>query len=185
MAERVQCTSSSPMIKWFGELTASDVARVGGKNASLGERFASLSMSGIRVPDGFAVTAAAYWAVLDANDLRVPIGRLLSEPRDEPAALQRVGAAIRGLIAAATFPPELTAAITTAYRRLADQDGVTELDVAVRSSATAEDLPEASFAGQHESFLNVSGESGVVEAVRACMASLFTDRAISYRAADR
>ena len=184
MAERAQSTSSSPMIKWLGELTASDVATVGGKNASLGEMFTSLSKSGIRVPDGFAVTAAAYWAVLDANDLRVPIGRLLDEARDGAAALQRVGAAIRELIAAATFPPELTEAITTAYRRLAALDEVAELDVAVRSSATAEDLPEASFAGQHESFLNVSGESGVVEAVRACMASLFTDRAISYRDAN-
>lgn len=180
MAARVH-SSSPPMIKWFGEITASDIATVGGKNASLGEMFSSLSFDGIRVPDGFAVTAAAYWAVLDANDLRAPIRRLLDEAREDPSALQPVGAAIRELITGATFPQELTKEITAAYRRMAEPYGVADLGVAVRSSATAEDLPEASFAGQHESFLNVSGELGVVDAVRACMASLFTDRAISYR----
>jgi pyruvate,water dikinase len=166
---------------WFGDLRASDVATVGGKNASLGEMYASLSKIGIRVPDGFAVTAEAYWAVLDANDLRTPIARLLDRFREDPATLQAVGAAIRELVEGARFPEELTGAIVDAYRSLARRAGVADLAVAVRSSATAEDLPEASFAGQHESFLNVSGDADVVDAVRACMASLFTDRAISYR----
>lgn len=181
MAEPVRSSSSSPLTEWFGDLTASDVATVGGKNASLGEMFTSLSTGGIRVPDGFAVTAAAYWAVLDANDLRAPIGRLLEGFREDPAALHSVGAAIRDLVEAATFPEALTGAIVDAYRCLVERAGVEDLAVAVRSSATAEDLPEASFAGQHDSLLNVSGETDVVDAVRKCMASLFTDRAISYR----
>ena len=181
MAADSEPSPASPMVKWFCDLAATDTQTVGGKNASLGEMFSSLSGVGIRVPDGFAVTAAAYWAMLDANNLVAPIGRLLEDARTDPAALHSVGDAIRGLIAGATFPDELTTAIAAAYGRLSNEAGVADLGVAVRSSATAEDLPEASFAGQHESFLNVTGERGVLDAVRACMASLFTDRAISYR----
>ena len=181
MAADSEPAPASPMVKWFCDLAATDTQTVGGKNASLGEMFSSLSGVGIRVPDGFAVTAAAYRAMLDANNLVAPIGQLLDDARTDPAALHSVGDAIRGLIAGATFPDELTTAIAAAYGRLSNEAGVADLGVAVRSSATAEDLPEASFAGQHESFLNVTGERGVLDAVRACMASLFTDRAISYR----
>ncbi len=165
----------------LGEMTAADTALVGGKNASLGEMISALGRSGIRVPDGFAVTAAAYWALLDANDLRPSIERLLGELTDDQGSLQRVGAEIRRLIATAEVPSTLRDEIAIGYGLVCTTAGIADVGVAVRSSATAEDLPEASFAGQHESFLNVSGVDAVVGAVRDCMASLFTDRAISYR----
>ena len=165
----------------LGEMTAADTALVGGKNASLGEMISALGDSGIRVPDGFAVTADAYWELLDANDLRPPIEQLLDELADDPSSLQRVGAEIRELIAASVVPNGLRAEIAASYQLVCADAGTVDVDVAVRSSATAEDLPEASFAGQHESYLNVSGVDAVIAAVRDCMSSLFTDRAISYR----
>jgi len=157
-----------------------DVARVGGKNASLGEMLQSLQEAGIRVPGGFATTADAYWRFLDGAGLREPIGERLSELDGGDDALARTGEAIRRLVRDAEFPSDLAEAIRADYRRLAEAAGTTPA-VAVRSSATAEDLPEASFAGQQETYLNIRGESDLLDACRRCYASLFTDRAIAYR----
>jgi pyruvate, water dikinase len=167
-------------VRWFEELSSADVALVGGKNASLGEMIRSLSASGVRVPTGFATTAQAYWHFLDANNLRGDIGERITAWQ-QGADLAETGAAIRQLVRAAELPPGLIREITDAYRLLAARLGRVDPAVAVRSSATAEDLPEASFAGQQESFLNISGEPGLLDACRRCYASLFTDRAISYR----
>ncbi len=168
-------------VRWFSTLTATDIALVGGKNASLGEMIQSLGDQGVRVPDGFAVTAKAYWAFLDANHLRKPISAQLRDLADGTTRLTDAGAAIRRLIEEARFPNDLADALRAAYAELSSRNQVAELDVAVRSSATAEDLPEASFAGQQESFLNVRGADAVIAACQRCFASLFTDRAISYR----
>jgi pyruvate,water dikinase len=164
----------------FSELSLIDVPVVGGKNASLGEMIRNLTASGIAVPQGFAITADAYWRFLDSARLR----QLISEEVDrlqQGAPLSEVGGAIRSALLHAEFPLELADDIRAAYRELADAEGAPDLAVAVRSSATAEDLPEASFAGQQESFLNIRGEEALLEACRRCYASLFTDRAISYR----
>ncbi len=152
------------------------IAVVGGKNASLGEMIRELAASGVRVPGGFATTAAAYRLLLSRQALEGPLRQLL-EGLDgtDLGALQAAGEAARQLLRNAPLPPELEEAILTAYRNLG------EPAVAVRSSATAEDLPEASFAGQQETYLNVRGEAALLEACRNCYASLFTDRAISYR----
>jgi len=173
----------SRFIRWFEELGLADVATVGGKNASLGELYRVLLPQGIPVPDGFAVTAAAYRAFLAAAGLEPVIGGTLSglDVRDIDD-LRRRARFVRHAILGATLPPELGQAITDAYDRLAGVRGEA-LEVAVRSSATAEDLPEASFAGQQETFLNVHGHGAVLDACKRCFASLFTDRAISYRAA--
>jgi pyruvate,water dikinase len=158
-----------------------DVGRVGGKNASLGEMIRALSQAGVRVPPGFATTAAAYRAHLDAHGLRPRIAAALARYREGAASLQDTGAAIRRMLLDTDFAPELADAIRAAYRRLGQSLGTPEPAVAVRSSATAEDLPTASFAGQQETFLNVRGERALIDACRACYASLFTDRAIAYR----
>jgi len=158
-----------------------DVGRVGGKNASLGEMIRALSGAGVRVPPGFATTAAAYRAHLDAHGLRPRIAAALARYREGAASLQDTGAAIRRMLLDTDFAPELADAIRAAYRRLGQSLGTPEPAVAVRSSATAEDLPTASFAGQQETFLNVRGERALIDACRACYASLFTDRAIAYR----
>lgn len=167
-------------VVWFTELSSGDVGLVGGKNASLGELIANLSPAGIRVPEGFATTAEAYWRFLDSAGLReviaAEVGRL-----NQGAALSAVGSAIRRKILDAPLPEEIARSVTAAYRNMSAAAGTEQLDVAVRSSATAEDLPEASFAGQQESFLNVRGEQALLDACRRCFASLFTDRAISYR----
>jgi len=173
-------TENDDLIRWFDELGRADTPLVGGKNASLGEMVRELGSSGIRVPDGFATTADAYWRLLDANDLREPIADLIGELHDG-GSLQDVGERIRQLFLDAEFPPELRTAITRAYEELGARLGRDAPDVAVRSSATAEDLPEASFAGQQESFLNITGADALLEACRRCYASLFTDRAINYR----
>ena len=167
----------------FRALTRADVARVGGKNASLGELIRALGGAGIRVPDGFATTADAYRAFLAHNDLVPVIREHLRRRTDGGATLQEAGAAIREALLGGALPDPLETAIREAYRTLSAQYGPGEADVAVRSSATAEDLPEASFAGQQETFLGVRGEGAVLEAVRRCFASLFTDRAIAYREA--
>jgi pyruvate,water dikinase len=166
---------------WLETLGADDVARVGGKNASLGEMIQALKDEGIRVPDGFATTAEAYRAFLEANDLLPKIRARLKEWQDGRASLPQLGKSLRRLFQQAEFPEDIAAAICQAYRDLSERYGVDEVDVAVRSSATAEDLPEASFAGQQETFLNITGEDALLEACRHCYASLFTDRAISYR----
>ena len=168
-------------VVWFEALSNEEVDRVGGKNASLGEMIATLKGSGIRVPDGFATTAQAYRDYLEGNDLPEKIGALLDELKAGQKKLPKVGKAIRRLIGKGRFPPPVAEAIEAAYGELGRRAGDEEIDVAVRSSATAEDLPDASFAGQQESFLNVSGVDELLEACRRCYASLFTDRAISYR----
>ena len=171
----------SEYVRWFQDLDSEDVPRVGGKNASLGEMVQALKGEGVRVPDGFATTADAYRTFLETNDLVDEIRAHLENLQTGPASLQETGKAIRRLFRYATFPEEIASTIRTAYQQLSERYGVEEVDVAVRSSATAEDLPEASFAGQQETFLNVSGEDELLEACRKCYASLFTDRAISYR----
>lgn len=162
----------------LAEVGRQDGARVGGKNASLGEMIGRLAGAGIQVPDGFATTAAAYWRYVEANDLRERIGEAIGALAPDLSNLAEIGGRIRAVILGGEIPPDLAEAIGAAYRRLG---GEREASVAARSSATAEDLPEASFAGQLESFLNVTGEAAVLDACRHCYASLFTDRAISYR----
>jgi pyruvate, water dikinase len=168
-------------VRWFETLGSNDVRRVGGKNASLGEMIRALTGEGIRVPDGFATTADAYNAFLEANDLLPKIRARLKDWQDGNIALAQLGRSLRRLFQQAQFPEDIAAAICQAYRELSKRYGGDEVDVAVRSSATAEDLPEASFAGQQETFLNITGEDALLEACRHCYASLFTDRAISYR----
>jgi len=155
-----------------------DVARVGGKNSSLGEMISTLKSAGINVPGGFATTADAYWRLVEANALQDHIAKEIGKLDKELTNLAEVGGAIRKLILETPFPQDLEDAIRQAYRNMRASGGGT---VAVRSSATAEDLPEASFAGQLETYLNVEGEDALLVACKKCFASLFTDRAISYR----
>ena len=152
---------------------------VGGKNASLGEMLSTLSEQGIKVPDGFATTAHCFWTFLDHNGLREPLRQLLAGlDRSGFSNLKDIGGRARNLINDAELPADIAGEIVQAYRVLG---GGEPLAVAVRSSATAEDLPQASFAGQHESYLNIKGEREVLHAVQHCFASLYTDRAIKYR----
>ena len=166
---------------WYENLRRSDVAVVGGKNASLGEMISTLTAKNIRVPDGFATTAWAYRDFIAANDLKRVITEWIDALDAGLTTLHEAGAAIRAAISAGEWPKETAAAICAAYRELAKRSGHTEPSVAVRSSATAEDLPDASFAGQQETFLNITGEAALLDACRRCYASLFTDRAITYR----
>ena len=171
--------ASATYIRWFRDIALTDVPLVGGKTASLGELHNELTAAGVRVPDGFAITAEAYSAIVGRDGLRDRIAGLLEgiDGRNV-AALAAAGAAIRPLVEAAPWPAELERAVRDAYATLGG-DG--EAAVAVRSSATAEDLPEASFAGQQETYLGVRGADEVVRACHRCFASLFTDRAIAYR----
>ncbi len=166
----------------FAKLGMGDVDKVGGKNASLGEMFRKLGQRGVRVPDGFAVSADAYWHFIDSANLREKIteelaGLDVSDVDDLAARGRRV----RDMILAANMPEDLIVAVKEAYADLSRKSKMRTCDVAVRSSATAEDLPGASFAGQQETFLNIHGERALVDAVRRCFASLFTNRAIVYR----
>ncbi|MFN4283142.1 MAG: phosphoenolpyruvate synthase [Alphaproteobacteria bacterium] len=170
-------------VVWFETVGRKDVSRVGGKNASLGEMVSALSARNIKVPPGFATTADAYWAFVAENRLREAIAAPLAAYRDGKLTLAAAGEAIRGAIMQGEWPKETAKAIAEAYRELCRRVGRDEADVAVRSSATAEDLPDASFAGQQETFLNVCGDKAVLAACRRCYASLFTDRAIVYREA--
>jgi pyruvate,water dikinase len=154
---------------------------VGGKNASLGEMVSSLKDQGIRVPDGFATTADAYWKFVDENKIRDKIATLIKDRHKGSKSLSQVGQSIRKLFLRSQFPTDIAAEIKTAYKELSKRYRVNRVDVAVRSSATAEDLPEASFAGQQETYLNVKGEKALMDACRKCYASLFTNRAITYR----
>jgi pyruvate,water dikinase len=165
----------------FTELGVQDLAVVGGKNASLGELVRHLGDAGVKVPAGFATTAGAYRAFIAVNDLGDEIRRRFLDLESGLISLAQTGAAIRGLMLAGVWPEDVAASIRDAYRDLCTASDTVDLPVAVRSSATAEDLPEASFAGQLESFLNVRGEEELLEAARRCFASLFTDRAIAYR----
>ncbi|MEQ8969319.1 MAG: phosphoenolpyruvate synthase [Coleofasciculus sp. C1-SOL-03] len=176
-------SNNNQYIRWFENLTSDDVSMVGGKNASLGEMIRSLKDEGVRVPDGFATTAEAYRKFLDANQLNEKIKSHLSELEREKTPLEQVGKAIRKLFRSAEFPEDIAGEIREAYDQLSQRYNTQDVDIAARSSATAEDLPEASFAGQQETFLNVTGYEELLEACRKCYASLFTDRAISYRQA--
>ncbi len=168
-------------IRWFHEIGLADIPLVGGKNASLGEMYRELTPKGIRIPNGFAITAEGYWSVVRAGGLTEAIRTILSDldTRDLANLAQR-GRQVREMILHAPLPDDLQREIVDASATLCTEYGP-ETDVAVRSSATAEDLPTASFAGQLESFLNIRGEHALLDACRQCLASLFTDRAISYR----
>ncbi len=168
-------------IRWFADIRNEDVGLVGGKNASLGEMYSELTPKGVKIPDGFAVTAGGYWHVLESagilDDLKETLAGL---DRNNVADLAKRGKRARDLILAAGVPDDLWSEIKAAYDMLCDEFGP-DADVAVRSSATAEDLPTASFAGQQETYLNVRGYQALREAYIRCLASLFTDRAIAYR----
>jgi len=168
-------------IRWFEDIGIKDIPLVGGKNASLGEMVRKLAPRGIKVPNGFAITAEAYWHLLRAANIDQQIQEILSglDTRDT-ANLQQRGSAVRHAIMAAPLPQDLQHSIIAAYRELS-RGADKPMDVAVRSSATAEDLPNASFAGQQETYLNVQGDAALLESCKRCFASLFTDRAISYR----
>ncbi|MBS0201273.1 MAG: phosphoenolpyruvate synthase [Planctomycetes bacterium] len=171
----------SPWIRWFADTSIADVAIVGGKNASLGEMYRELGERGVRVPNGFAITVDAYWHFLRSTGTDARIRELLQHlDFSDVTSLQDCGQAIREAITVAELPTELQSAITEAYDQLTGGSRL-HLDVAVRSSATAEDLPDASFAGQQETYLNVRGRHSLLHTCKRCFASLFTDRAISYR----
>lgn len=172
---------AAPEVHWFEELGIADVPRVGGKNASLGEMVRELASRGVRVPGGFATTADAYRSYVEANGIGPALRDRLEDHRAGRATLRETGAAVRELFLRGEFPAGTARQIRQFYRELSARTGRAGLSVAVRSSATAEDLPDASFAGQQETFLNVVGEDELLEACRRCYASLFTDRAITYR----
>lgn len=170
-----------PFIQWFADITIDDVPRVGGKNASLGEMVRELSSKGVKVPDGFAITADAFRHFIHQAGLDAHIRAALADlDTHDMANLSERGHAVRQAILDASLPADLQALIREAYQQLQGA-AKAPLDVAVRSSATAEDLPDASFAGQQETYLNVHGATALLETCKRCFASLFTDRAISYR----
>ncbi len=174
--------SQTKNIVGLREVGISDIDWVGGKNASLGEMIQHLSPMGIKIPDGFVITVNAYKEFILFNSLDQFIKEKLAEiDFNHIESLRRVGLQIRSTIRNARFPHVLATEIIHSYHTLSEQYGQTDTDVAVRSSATAEDLPDASFAGQQETYLNVRGPAALIDAVRNCFASLFTDRAISYR----
>jgi pyruvate,water dikinase len=174
----------APLALDLRELSRESLPLVGGKNAALGELLRELDAAGVRVPPGFALTTAAWRAHLALAGLEERIAaRMACLDATDVAALSAAGADVRGWIAGATLPPAVAAAAREAYENLGRRCGEAEPDVAVRSSATAEDLPEASFAGQQETYLNVRGWTSLERAIRDCLASLYTDRAIAYRAA--
>lgn len=167
---------------WFKDLSIKNVPEVGGKNASLGEMYNALIKKKVNIPNGFAVTAGAYEKFLRENKLPERMRATLKGLNTHNISnLQKRGKKIREMILAAEIPSDIKKDVIQAYRELSREFGVKNADVAVRSSATAEDLPNASFAGQQETYLNISGEKAIIEAVKKCFASLFTDRAISYR----
>jgi pyruvate,water dikinase len=167
-------------VLWFSELGLDDLDQVGGKNASLGEMVQNLSNAGVRVPNGFATTADAYRRFIAQEDLAEAISVQLADlDIDDVARLAVVGRSIRSAVVAQPFPPDLEAEIRPGYAELAGGDE--QLSFAVRSSATAEDLPDASFAGQQETFLNIRGSDAIMQAIKEVFASLYNDRAIAYR----
>ena len=172
---------NTELILWFKELGIKDVPLVGGKNASLGEMYQKLTRKKVKIPNGFAVTAYAYHYLLEHAGIKDDIQKILKglDPHDI-SDLQRRGRRARQAILNAAFPEDLNEAIIKAYRKMEKMYGK-HCDTAVRSSATAEDLPDASFAGQQETFLNIQGDHDLLEACKKCFASLFTDRAIAYR----
>ncbi|HIL26997.1 MAG TPA: phosphoenolpyruvate synthase, partial [Nitrospinaceae bacterium] len=166
----------------LSEVKLSDLDLVGGKNASLGEMIQNLSKLGVNIPDGFALTVEAYWEFINYNKLDEKIRSLLQKmKKDDLVSLRKTGLEIRQIIRNGEWPEELEEELKARYTKLSQQYGTDITDVAVRSSATAEDLPDASFAGQQETYLNVRGPQQILTSVRNCFASLYTDRAISYR----
>ena len=175
-------TRATDLVRWFDQVSMDDVSIVGGKNASLGEMYRQLTPRGVRIPNGFATTADAYRMFLHESGLDERITQVLSGMNvSDVGNLQHHGQIVRHMILDTPLPDSLSHAIVDAYHHLCKERGQLA-DVAVRSSATAEDLPDASFAGQQETYLNVRGQASVLDACRRCFASLFTDRAISYRA---
>jgi len=169
-------------VRFFNELTIKDVPSVGGKNASLGEMYQRLSKVGVLVPNGFATTAEAYRRFLDDSGVKKEIKKILADLNTKNViSLTKKAKEVRDLIVSTPMPKELEANIISSYQKLSKSYKTPNLAVAVRSSATAEDLPDASFAGQQETFLNIKGDKELLLAVRKCIASLFTARAISYR----
>lgn len=171
------------LIKWFEDISLKDLAQVGGKNASLGEMINNLKKedSTINVPMGFATTANFFQSFIKYNNLEGKIENLITKFKEKKASLSHTGTAIRKLIIQARFSSEMESSLREAYRELSKRYNTKNVDVAIRSSATAEDLPSASFAGQLESFLNIKNEKNVLRKTLHCLASLFTDRAITYR----
>jgi len=168
-------------VLWFNELGIEDVPLVGGKNASLGEMYQNLSKKGVNVPNGFAVTSYAYRYFLEKAEIKKKIKSIIGNMNiNNVNSLAKAGSEIRNLIRNAKIPTEIEEQVFEAYKKLGKQYGK-NTDVAVRSSATAEDLPDASFAGQQETYLNIRGEHALLDACKKCFASLFTNRAISYR----
>ena len=168
-------------IKYFDQINNKDIPSVGGKNASLGEMYNTLSNYGIKIPYGFAITVNGFWEFIYSNKLKAPINTLLNGlDKSTYGNLKEVGEKIRTLIHQASIPKKLSDESVLAYQLLCKKEEAV-IEVAVRSSATAEDLPNASFAGQHESFLNIQGEAELLKAVQSCYASLYLDRAIKYR----
>ena len=169
-------------IRWFKDITIKDVPLVGGKNASLGEMYRYLTAAGINIPNGFAITAKAYFDFLKKGKMQKEIEKTLTQMNLHSIKnLQTVGKKIRTLILKTSVFKDLETEIIKNYRKLSQLYGEENVTVAVRSSATAEDLPSASFAGQHETYLNITGEAELLKAVKNCFSSLFLDRAISYR----
>jgi pyruvate,water dikinase len=177
----IQATKDLSLVLWFEEVGIADIPVVGGKNASLGEMIQQLTPKGVNVPTGFATTAYAYRHFIKAAGLEEKLRELFADlDVDDVSNLQQRGKQARSLILNTPFTQELQNAIAEGYGGLCDRYGE-DTEVAVRSSATAEDLPDASFAGQQETYLNVQGIKRVLEYCHRCFASLFTDRAISYR----
>ncbi len=174
-------TEGAKLVVPLDSVSLLDLPEVGGKNASLGELIRHLGAAGVRVVGGFATTVSAYRAFVAANGLEAGIAAAMGRYLARQWPLARAGREIRRRLLRAELPPDLAVAVTTAYRELCAVRGARRVDVAVRSSATAEDLPDASFAGQQETYLNVRGEAALLAACRRCFASLYTDRAISYR----
>ena len=176
---------SKRFILWFNEIGIEDIPMVGGKNASLGEMYQKLHQQGINIPNGFAISAYAYRYFLKYAGIEDEIKKILKDlDTHDLNNLMRKGREVRDIMRHAEFPPDLTQAIYQGYDKLAEEFGLAgmdNLDVAIRSSATAEDLPDASFAGQQETYLNIRGRMSVLDACKRCFASLFTNRAISYR----
>ena len=169
-------------VLWFKDTSIKDIPKVGGKNASLGEMYSKLTPKGVAVPNGFAVTAQAYDYFLKTAGIQDDIREILKDlDTHDTRNLFAHGKRVRETILNAEFPADMKEAILEAYHKLSKQSKQAHTDVAIRSSATAEDLPDASFAGQQESYLNIKGDKAVLEACKKCIASLFTNRAISYR----
>ncbi|MBD3616313.1 MAG: phosphoenolpyruvate synthase [Gracilimonas sp.] len=169
------------LVVWFKEIGMEHLPLVGGKNASLGEMIHHLGKKGINIPNGFATTSKAYRLFIKENNLEEPISTLLQEYKSGGSSLEETGSNIRQLILKGVFPTAVAEKIAESYKQLEDLYVTKNIDVAVRSSATAEDLPHASFAGLQETFLNIRGTAELIEACKKCYASLFTNRAISYR----